>query len=192
MLISQGKEVEFQVDENSVMRFRDRVYVPYFPELKQKFLEEDHRSWLSIHLGSTKMYQDLKKIFWWSGMKKDVIELIYSCLTCQNSKIKHQRPSGLMKLLSIPEWKWDNILMDFVTRISRMMKGSDSIWFIVDRLTKSAHLLLIKISYLLQKLAEVYISEIMKLCDIPLSIVSDGDLRFTSNFLTEFSRIFGN
>lgn len=95
--------MDFRVDENSVMRFRDRVYVPDFPELKKKILEEGHISGLSIHLSVRKMYQDLKKMFWWSCMKNDVVEFDYSYLTCQKSKVKHQRPYGLMQPLSILE-----------------------------------------------------------------------------------------
>lgn len=84
-----------------------------FPEFKKRILEEGHKSSLSIHPGATKMYQDLKKMLWWLSMKKSVPEFVYSCLTCQKSKIKHQKPSRLMQPLSMPEWKWDNIFMDF-------------------------------------------------------------------------------
>lgn len=85
--------MDFRIDKNSVMRFRDKPYVPYFPEFKKKILEKGRKSGLSIHLGATKMYQDLKKIFWWSGMKKDVIEFFFSCWTCQKSKIENQKLS---------------------------------------------------------------------------------------------------
>lgn len=76
MLINQVKEVDFIVDKNGIMRFRDRVCVPNFPELKNRILEEGHMSSLSIHPGATKMYQDLKKMFWWLGMKKEVVEFV--------------------------------------------------------------------------------------------------------------------
>lgn len=128
------------------------------------------------------MYQDLKKLFWWPGMKKDIAQFVYSCLTCQKSKAEHQRPGGLMQSLDVPEWKWDNISMDFVTGLPNTAKGNDAIWVIVDRLTKSAHFIPIKISILLEKLAEIYISIIMKLHGIPSSIIPDRDLRFVSRF----------
>ena len=83
--------------------------------LKNRILHEGHRSSLSIHPEATKMYQDLRKLFWWSGMKKDITGFVHSCLICQKSKIEHQRPSGLLQSLSIPEWKWDIISMDFVS-----------------------------------------------------------------------------
>ena len=107
---------------------------------------------------------------------------MYSCLTCQKSKIEHQKPSGMMQPLNIPEWKWDSISMDFVSGLPKTVKGNDSIWVIVDRLTKSAHFLPMKINHSMQKLAEMYIEEIVRLHGIPSSIVSDRDPRFTSRF----------
>ena len=101
-LINQGKGDKFIIDENGVMRFRGRVCVPDIPELKKIILEEGHRSGLSIHPGATKMYQDLKKLFWWPGMKWEVFKFVYACLTCQKSKTEHLKPMGLMQPLSIP------------------------------------------------------------------------------------------
>jgi len=97
VLVKQGKGVDFILDQNGVLMFRDRVCVPNVPE--------GHRSSLSIHPGATKMYHDLKRLFWWPGMKKDIVEFVYACLVCQKSKIEHQKPSGLMQLLFVPEWK---------------------------------------------------------------------------------------
>ena len=82
------------------------------------------------------MYQDIKKMFWWPGMKRDVAEFVYSCLTCQKSKIEYQKLYGLMQPLSIPEWKWDIISMEFIVGLQKMSKGSDSIWVVVYILTK--------------------------------------------------------
>ena len=90
--INQGKEKDFRLDEIRVIRFRDRVCVPDVPRLKRKILDECHKSSLSIHPRATKMYQDLKKLFWWPGMKRDVVEFVYACLVCQKSKIEHQKP----------------------------------------------------------------------------------------------------
>jgi hypothetical protein len=128
------------------------------------------------------MYQDLKKLFWWPGMKEEVARFVYACLTCQKSKIEHQKPAGLMQPLEVPEWKWDSISMDFVTGLPATLRGHDSIWVIVDRLTKSAHFIPINITYPIAKLAEIYIRVIVKLHGVPLCIVSDRDPRFTSGF----------
>jgi len=110
-------------------------------------LEESHRSSLSIHPGATKMYHDLKKLFWWSGLKRDVAQFVHSCLTCQKSKVEHQKPAGLMTPLDVPEWKWDSISMDFMTSLPNTPRGNDTIWVIVNRLTKSAHFIPINISF---------------------------------------------
>jgi len=102
VLVKQGKGVDFRLDQNGVLMFRDRMCVSDVPELKKRILDEGHQSSLSIHPGATKMYQDLKRLFWWLGMKKDIAEFVYACLVCQKSKIEHQKPSGLMQPLFVP------------------------------------------------------------------------------------------
>lgn len=106
---NQGQGGDFKIDENGVIRFKDRVCVPDVPELKKSILEEGHNGGLSIHHSATKMYQDLNKLFWWPKIKKEIVEFVCACLTFQKLKIKHQKLLYLMQLLSIPEWKWDNI-----------------------------------------------------------------------------------
>jgi hypothetical protein len=103
VLINEGKETNIKIDESGVMRFHGRICVPDVPKLKRMIMEEGHRSGLSIHLGVTKMYQDLRKLFWWPGMKRQIYEFVYSCLTCQKLKIKHQKPFGLLQPMFIPE-----------------------------------------------------------------------------------------
>ncbi len=105
VLVSQGKGVDFRLDENDVLKFRDRVCVPDVLELKKRILDEGYKRSLSIHPGATKMYQDMKKLFWWPGMKKDIAEFVYACLVCHKSKIEHQKPSGFMQPLFVLEWK---------------------------------------------------------------------------------------
>ena len=114
---NQAEDSDFKVDEQGVLRFRGRICIPDNDELKRLILEESHRSSLSIHPGATKMYHDLKKLFWWSGLKRDVAQFVYACLTCQKSKVEHQKPAGLLTPLDVPEWKWDIIEVDkIVTR----------------------------------------------------------------------------
>ena len=107
------------------------------------------------------MYKDLKQKFWWEGMKRDVAEYIQKCLTCQLMKAEHQRPSGMLQPLPIPSWKWEQITMDFVTGLPVVRGGCDSIWVVVDRLTESAHFLPVKTQYNVERLAEIYIKEII-------------------------------
>ena len=151
-------------------------------EVKRLILEEGHKSRLSLHPGITKMYQDLKEAFWWQGMKKDVAQFVYACLTCQKAKVEHQRPGWMIQPLEIPVWKWDSISMDFVTHLPRTFRGHDTIWVIVDRLTKSAHFLAMNLKMSMVKLAQLYIKEIVRLHGVPSRIVSDRDPRFTSRF----------
>ena len=135
-----------------------------------------------MHPGSTKMYQDLKTSYWWSGMKRDVSEFVTKCMVCQKVKAEHQVPSGLLQPIKIPEWKWDRITIDFVVGLPVAGRKFDSVWVVVDRLTKSAHFLPVRTDYSLDKLVELYIREIVRLHGIPISIISDIDLRFTSRF----------
>ncbi|KAI3718982.1 hypothetical protein L6452_19868 [Arctium lappa] len=104
---------------------------------------------------------------------------------------EHQRPYKELQSLEIPVWKWDEIAMDFVTGHPRSPKGHDAIWVIVDRLTKSAHFLPIKETYPLEKLAKLYIDEIVSRHVVPTSIVSDRDGRFTSSFCGQLARATG-
>jgi len=91
---NQTADGDFKADDQGVLRFRGRICIPDDDELKRLILEESHKSSLSIHPGATKMYHDLKKLFWWSGLKRDVAQFIYSCLTCHKSKVEHQKPAG--------------------------------------------------------------------------------------------------
>ncbi|KAL5564584.1 hypothetical protein UlMin_027748 [Ulmus minor] len=125
-------------------------------KIRMAILEEAHKSRFALHPGSTKMYQDLRRQYWWRGMKRDVAQFIAKCMTCQQVKAEHQRPGGQLQSLPIPEWKWDHITMDFVTDLPKMPSGYDAIWVVVDRLTKSAHFIPIKVTYKLDKLSRLY------------------------------------
>ncbi|KAL5566128.1 hypothetical protein UlMin_029292 [Ulmus minor] len=159
-----------------------RLCIPDDVEIKEQLLSEAHATPYSVHPGATKMYQDLKERFWWSGMKKEVAEYVAKCLTCQKVKAEHQRPGGELQPLEIPEWKWDQITMDFVVGLPKTTKGHDAIWVVVDRLTKSAHFISIKTTFSLEQLANLYVQEIVRLHGVSKSIVSDRDARFTSKF----------
>ena len=118
-----------------------------------------------MHPISTKMYQDLKTSYWWSGMKRDVSEFVTKCMVCQKVKAEHQVHSGLLQSIKILEWKWDRITMDFVVRLPLTGRKHDSVWVVVDRLTKSTHFLPMRTDYSLDKLAKLYISEMVSYMD---------------------------
>ena len=106
-------------------------------------------------------------------MKRDIVELVAQCPNCQQVKYEHQRPGGTLQRMPIPEWKWERIAMDFVVSLPKTMGKYNFIWVIVDRLTKSAHFIQVKVTYNAEKLAKLYISEIVRLHEVPLSIISD-------------------
>ncbi|GKD75634.1 putative reverse transcriptase domain-containing protein [Tanacetum coccineum] len=124
-------------------------------------------------------------------MKADIATYFGKCLTCARVKAEDQRPSGLLVQPEIPEWKWDNIMMDFITKLPRSSQGFDTIWVIVDRLTKSAHFLPIRENDPLDKLARLYLNRIVARHGIPASIICDRDGRFTSNFWRSFQKALG-
>jgi hypothetical protein len=135
-----GNASEFYFIDDGLLRMGDaRTVVPNDMELRRDILDEGHKSRYTIHPGSTKMYQDLKKKFWWHGMNRDVTEYVAQCQVCQQVKAEHQRPAGLFQLFSIPEWKWDQIAMDFVVGLPKAPDAQDSIWVVINRLTKSVH-----------------------------------------------------
>ncbi|KAD3640363.1 hypothetical protein E3N88_29586 [Mikania micrantha] len=145
----------------------------------------------SVHPGADKMYQDLRPFYWWQGMKNDVATYVGKCLTCAKVKAEHQRPSGLLEQTEIPQWKCEQIAMDFITKLPRTSSGHDSIWVIIDRFTKSAHFLPIRKNYKMKKLARLYVNEIVVRHGVPLSVISDQDNRFTSRFWKSLQQSLG-
>jgi hypothetical protein len=172
----------FRVDEQGVLCFKGRLVVPKDRELKNKLMDEAHYSKLFIHPRSSKMYQELRPRYWWTKMKKEIAAYVARCDTCCRVKALHIRPAGLLQLLSVPDWKWDDISMDFITGLSTTPKGNDSIWVIVDHLTKSAHFLSVKIAFRPPQYAEKYITEIVRLHSIPKTIMFDRGSQFIAHF----------
>ncbi|GKB83382.1 putative reverse transcriptase domain-containing protein [Tanacetum coccineum] len=118
----------------------------------------------------------------WLPCYGDLRSVIIKYLTCGRVKAEHQRPSGLLVQPAIPEWKWDNITMDFITKLPKSSQGFDTIWVIMDRLTKSGHFLPIRENDPLDKLARLYLNRIVARHGIPASIICDRDGRLPLNF----------
>ena len=123
--------------------------------------------------------------------EKRCIKVVAKCLMCQRVKVEHQVPSGLLQPIRISEWKWDRITMDFVVGLPLTGRKHDSVWVVVDRFTKSAHFLPVRTDYSLDKLAELYIKEIVRLHGIPVSIISNRDPRFISRFWEKLQEALG-
>ncbi|GKB49465.1 putative reverse transcriptase domain-containing protein [Tanacetum coccineum] len=168
-----------------------RSWLPCYGDLRTVIMHESHKSKYSIHPGSDKMYQDMRKLYWWPNMKADIATYVRKCLTCAKVKAEHQRPSGLLVQPEIPQWKWDNITMDFVTKLPKSSQGYDTIWVIVDRLTKSALFLPMRETDPMEKLARMYLKEVVTRHGIPVSIISDRDGRFASNFWRSLQKALG-
>ncbi|KAD4586631.1 hypothetical protein E3N88_24232 [Mikania micrantha] len=153
--------------------------------------EHTHKSRYSVHPGSDKMYHDLKATYWWPNMKSDIATYVSKCLTCSMVKVGYQKPLGLLQQPEIPVWKWEQISMDFITKLPKTTSGCDTIWVIVDRLTKSAHSLPIKETDKLDKLIRIYLKEVVTQHRVPISIISDRDSRFTSHFWKSLHKALG-
>nr|GEV13330.1 putative reverse transcriptase domain-containing protein [Tanacetum cinerariifolium] len=152
-----------------------KSWLPCYGNLRTVIMHESHKSKYSIHPGSDKMYQDMKKLYWWPNMKANIATYVSKCLTCTKVKDEHQRPSGLLVQPKIPEWKWDNITMDFVTKLLKSSQGYDTIWVIVDILTKSVIFTLMRETNPMDKLARMYLKEAVTRHGIPVLIICDRD-----------------
>nr|GFB43830.1 putative reverse transcriptase domain-containing protein [Tanacetum cinerariifolium] len=135
----RGLERHFEKRDNDGVYFFDRVWIPSVGGTRKLIMDEAHTSRYSVHPGADKMYYDLRDLYWWPGMKRDIAEYVSKCLTCSKIKAEHQKPSVLLQQPEIPEWKWEKITMDLVTKLPKSSSGHDAIWVVVDRLTKSAY-----------------------------------------------------
>jgi hypothetical protein len=176
------KVAYFYKDAKGTLWFKKRLVVPKKEALKKKILDEAHTSRYSIHPGSTKMYHDQRQQFWWTRMKCEVARYVSECDTYRKVKADYIKPGGLLQPLSIPEWKWDNISMDFIMGIPTTAHKFDLIWVIVDRLSKSAHFIPVNTNYRVQKYVEIYIAHVLCLHGVPKMIISDRGSQFVARY----------
>ncbi|GKA53567.1 putative reverse transcriptase domain-containing protein [Tanacetum coccineum] len=197
MLIENSKDPEklrtekLEPRADGTLCLNGRSWLPCYGDLRTVIMHESHKSKYSIHPGSDKMYQDMKKLYWWPNMKADIATYVSKCLTCAKVKAEHQRPSGLLVQPEIPQWKWDKIIMDFIMKLPKSSQGYDTIWVIVDRLTKSAIFVPIRETDPMEKLERMYLKEVVTRHGIPVSIICDRDPRFASNFWRSLQKALG-
>ncbi|GJZ43046.1 putative reverse transcriptase domain-containing protein [Tanacetum coccineum] len=197
MLVENSKDPEkFRMEKleshaDGILCFNGRSWLPCYGDLRTVIMHESHKSKYAIHPGSDKMYQDMKKLYWWPNMKANIATYVSKCLTCAKVKAEHQRPLGLLVQPDIPQWKWDNITMDFVMKHPKSSQGYNIIWVIVDRLTKSAIFVPMRETDPMDKLARMYLKEVVTRHGIPLSIICDRDPRFASNFWRSLQNALG-
>jgi hypothetical protein len=134
------------------------------------------------HLDYQKTIAVIKSQYFWPCMKKEVVDYIARCLECQKAKVEHKHPAGLLQPFPILEWKWEVVTIDFITKLSRTVKQHNSIMVVVDKLTKVAHFIPVKLTHKEANIAGIYMREIDRLYDVPKAIVYDRDPKFTLNF----------
>nr|GEY39045.1 putative reverse transcriptase domain-containing protein [Tanacetum cinerariifolium] len=187
----KGLDKQLEIKEDGRLYLAEQIWVPVYGNLSTLIMNEAHATRYFVHHGADKMYYHLRGLYWWPGMKKDIAMYVSKCLTCFKVKAEHQKPSGLLQQPEIPEWKWEKVTMDFINKLPRTRSGHDSIWVIVDRLTKSAHFLPVREDYKTEKLARLYINEIIARHDVHMSIISDRDSYFTSRFWKSLQKALG-
>jgi hypothetical protein len=148
-------------DAQETLWFKERLVVPKREALKKMILDEVHMSRYSIYPGSTKMHHDLRQQFCWTRMKRKTTCYVSECDTCRNVKANYMKTGGLLQPLSIPKWKWDDINLDFIMGLPMTAHKFDSIWVILDRLSKSPHFIPINTKYPVEKYAEIYIAHVL-------------------------------
>jgi hypothetical protein len=178
----QHKIEEYKLENDEILMYRGIIYIPNFQELKNLILREMHNVPYAGHPGYQKTIATVKSQYYWPGMKKEVADFIAKCLECQKVKAEHRHPASLLHPLPIPEWKWEVLNMDFITKLPRTNKQHDSIMVVVDKLTKTVHFIPVKLTHKAMNIVDVYMKEIANLHGIPKTIVSDRDPKFTSNF----------
>ncbi|GJR17677.1 putative reverse transcriptase domain-containing protein [Tanacetum coccineum] len=186
----------------------ERSWIPCFGDLKKLIMNKSHKSKYSVHPGSDKMYQDLRTVYWWPKYEGPLYlrfaTYVSKCLTCAKVKAEYQKPSGLLVQPVVLVWKWEKITMDFVTKLPKTSSGQDTIWEIIDRLTKSAHFLPLKETDSMEKLTRQYLKKVKSLNEalgtqlnmsldrhLPLVEFSYNDSYHTSIKATSFEALYG-
>jgi transposase InsO family protein len=167
------------------------MYIPENGDIQSIILKEAHRALYCSHLGVKKMYADMRNLFFWVGMKRDVVHFVTKFLECQQVKADHHHPAGLLQPHDVPMSKWEVISMDFVVGFSLTSHRHNAILVIVDKLTKSAHFIPVRDTYDVTDVARMFVSEVIHLHQIPKKMISDRDSRFTSRFWTSLQSALG-
>jgi hypothetical protein len=187
----QQKFKYYELKEDGILMYRGKVYVSNSSEMKNTVMREMHNVPYVGHPGYQKTIAVVRSQYFWPGMKKEVANYIARCLECQKVKTEHRHPAGLLQPFPIPEWKWEVVTVDFITKLPRTVKQHDSIMVVVDKLTKETHFIPVKTTHKETNIAEIYMKEVVRLHGVPKEIVSDRDPKFTSNFWKGLFKGFG-
>jgi hypothetical protein len=169
--------------KNDSLWYKYRLYLCKNSQLKQKVLLELHTSLVGGHSGFLKTYHRVKKDFFWDGLKTDVQRFVAECLVFQQNKVETIKTPGLLQPLAIPSQCWEEVSMDFITRLPKS-EGKSVIMVIVDRLTKYAHFCALSHPFKSSTVSTTFMETVQKLHGSPKIIVSDRDPIFTRHFWT--------
>jgi hypothetical protein len=179
-MVSMGEQVSAP-DENGLKWTNTKqIVIPDFEGLRADCIEAVHAPTFAGHFGVIRTLKKLKEVFYWPGMRKDVERYIKSCDSCQKVKASKQSKLGPLNPLNIPGRRWESIPMDLITDLPKSSNENDSILVIVDRLSKMCHIEACKKSITSEGVARIIENRVFRYHGMPLSIVSDRDVRFTS------------
>jgi hypothetical protein len=181
----------YELKDDGILMYKGKLYVLNSSEMKNTFMKEIHNVPYVGHLGYQKTLATVRSQYFWPRMKKEVANYIVICIECQKVKTKHRHPTCLLQPFPIPEWKWEVVTIDFITKLPRTMKQHDSIMVVVDKLTKTTHFIPVKTTHKPTNIVDIYMKEVARIHGIPKEIVSDRDPKFTSNCWKCFFKGFG-
>jgi hypothetical protein len=168
-----------------------QVFVPHDDALRQALIEEHHNPLYSGHFGEDKTLENLRKVFYWPGMQKQVRSFVANCDSCQRNKAQTVKPAGKLAPLPIPSKKWESIGIDFVTQLPCTDSGFDAVMVVVDRLSKLVHFIPTTTTATAADTARLFVDNVVKAHGLPAAIVSDRDSKFTSKFWQAVCALFG-
>ena len=184
------KDNELSWEEDEIVYMQGKIYVPNSKKLKEKILQENHNLVDVGHPGQQRILELIKWNYWWPGLKEDIKKYIQGYFKCQQNKVQHQKKSGELHLLEIPQGPWQKINIDIIGPLPRS-NGIDAIVVIVDWFMKMILLKAITISISSEGIAKIYRDNIWKLHGVPRKILSDWGLQFALKFIEEFTRVLG-
>jgi hypothetical protein len=182
---------DYKLEADGTLLYKNRIYVPNFPELRIMILKEMHNVPYVGHPGYQKIVAAVKSHYFWLGKKNKIAEYIARCMECQKVKAEHRHPVVFLQPLPIPEWKWEVMTMDFITGLPRTNKQHDSIMVVVDKIMKDDHFIPLNSTHKEANFSDIYMREVAQLNGIPKTIVSHRDPKFTLKFWKGLFKVFG-
>ena len=169
-------------DNKLYLKEEQRLAIPINKELRTKLLEEYYDIKIAEHLGIDKTYKAICHDYFWPKMSKDIRKFVLTCDSCQRNKSSNQQSASLLKTLTTPTTKWEQITIDFIVQLPPTWLGHDAIVVFVDRLTKRAYFQPTHTTVTTPEVAKLFFSTIFKNYELPKVIISDRDTKFTNNF----------